>query len=104
MVGADTDGWYYNSVSDYASAWTGVEFFYQFVTGYDEWSAGPEGCPIDKDNAEIGDVIQYDWDDNGDWDHSVIIVLSEDMGYGDMYHLIAAHTNDLVQLPVYPFP
>lgn len=99
MIGEDTYGWYYNSVSDYASAWTGVGFFYQFVTGYDVWSAGPEGCDIDKDNAEIGDVIQYDWDNNGDWDHSVIIVFSEDMGYGDMYHLIAAHTDDLDNYP-----
>ena len=100
MVGANTEGWYYNSVSDYASAWTGVNFFYRFlVPDYDKWSAGPEGCSVDKDDAEIGDVIQYDWENDGDWDHSVIIVFSVDMGYGDMDHLVAAHTDDVDNYP-----
>lgn len=99
MTGENNLGWYYNSVSDYASAWTGVGPFYQFITGYYMWQAGPEGCSVGKDDAEIGDVIQYDWDNNGRWDHSVIIVSSEDMGYGNMYHLIAAHSNDLDNYP-----
>lgn len=77
-----TYGWYYNSESDYAAAWTHVYWFHDFVTppGYLLWDSGPEGCEVLKDDALWGDVIQYDWEDNGEWDHGVIIVDSIDLG------------------------
>ena len=75
-----TYGWYYRSGSDYAAAWTGVSPFYDFVTspGYSVWDAGPEGCELDKSQglyqALEGDIIQYDWTNDGTWDHSAIIM------------------------------
>lgn len=91
-----TYGWYYNSYSDYASAWTGVEFFYDFVVpGYLEFDTGPEGCILDQGlyQANEGDLIQYDWENNSSWDHSVIIVQSFH-GPPDWNHLVASHTPD----------
>jgi len=75
-----TYGWYYNSKDDKASAWTGVNYFFGFVTtpGYLVWDAGPEGCELDKSQglyqALEGDIIQYDWTNDNIWDHSVIIM------------------------------
>lgn len=96
-----TYGWYYNSASDYASAWTHVFWFHDFVTpaGYLLWDAGPEGCEVPKDDALLGDVIQYDWENNGYWDHGVFIVDSIDLGWGDMFHLVASHSPDLDNYP-----
>lgn len=96
-----TYGWYYNSASDYASAWTHVYYFYDFVKhpGYLSWDAGPEGCEVAKDDALYGDVIQYDWQNDQYWDHGVLIVDSIDPGWGDMFHLVASHSPDLDNYP-----
>ena len=103
MVGSGTYGWYFNSVSDYASAWTGVSYLHDFITDYLVWSAGPEGCDVSKDSGQHGDIIQYEWAGNVEWDHGVIIVDSIDMGNGDMYHLVAGHTPDVDNYPYYSF-
>jgi hypothetical protein len=81
MTGDDwpTYGWYYNDKYDKAAAWTGASQFFDFVVpGYSVWDAGPEGCELDKSQglyqALEGDIIQYDWTNDGIWDHSVIIM------------------------------
>jgi len=103
MIGSGTLGWYFNSVNDYSPAWTGVSYLYDFITQYWVWPAGPEGCVVSKDNAQPGDLIQYEWEGGEEWDHGVIIVESIDMGYGDMYHLVAGHTPDVDDYPYYYF-
>ena len=57
----DTFGWYYLSVDDRAAAWTGVEFFYNFMTGNNESPIGDGSGPFAEEtggNLLPGDVIQ----------------------------------------------
>ncbi len=97
-------GWYYYSIYDRATDWNHVNGLKEFIiTEYLLWPAGPEGCVVSKDQAYFGDLIQYDWTNDGSWDHSVIIVESIDQGYGDMYHYVAGHTPDVDNYPFSSF-
>ena len=60
---------------------------------------GPEGCQAEQHQVYEGDLIQYDWDNNGYWNHSAIIVRSMDLGQDNRYHWIAAHTEDVDNYP-----
>lgn len=100
MIGEGTYGWYYNSVDDYAAAWTGVYYLFKFVTQYADFPAGPEGCAVSMDQAEIGDVIQYSWEGNNYWNHTVIIVQTEEDEQGNIHHNVAGHSPDV---DFYPF-
>ena len=51
-----TNGWYYNSISDRAPAWTGVNFLHNFLIANN--SLGPFGSLISFGDASLGDVIQ----------------------------------------------
>lgn len=97
--GIGTYGWYYYNVNDRAAAWTEVYRFHDFLV--DEvyiWDVGPEGCELPLKQAQVGDVIQYDWDGDGDWDHSVIIVLKGTGGQEPQYW-VAGHSPDVDYYP-----
>ena len=49
-------GWYYSSPKNRAAAWTGVEYFYKFMTN--NKGIGPFGTNIPIREVKIGDVIQ----------------------------------------------
>ena len=101
MVGDGTYGWYYNSVDDYAAAWTGVYYLYRFVTTlYEDFPLGPEGCGVSVNQAEVGDVIQYSWDGDDYWNHSVIIIQTELLPSEERIHWVAGHSPDV---DFYPF-
>lgn len=88
-----TFGWYYRSDSDRAPAWTGVEFFYNFITANED--VGPFGREIPEDDASIGDVIQLG-DEAGDYYHTLIISgFSRRDGI-----LVAAHSDDAFDRPL----
>ena len=52
-----TFGWYYISPTDRAPAWTGVEFFYNFMTSNEE--IGPYATEVREGDLLPGDVIQF---------------------------------------------
>jgi hypothetical protein len=101
-------GWYFYSASDYASAWTGVGNLYDFIAQYWVWprpgiddpdgTGGPEGCIVDDYQAREGDLIQFEWHGDSYWDHSVIIVKTEDYGY-EVWHWVAGHSDDVDNYP-----
>lgn len=95
MVGENTYGWYYNSVTDRSAAWTGVYYLHKFITQYADFPAGPEGCAVSVDLAEIGDVIQFSWKGDIYWNHSVIIVQTEEDLQGNLHLKVAGHTPDV---------
>lgn len=100
MYGQNTFGWYYKDKYDKSASWTDVQSFFNFVVvDWDYAEAGPEGCETEFYLAYEGDIIQYDWQNDGAWDHSVIIVRSEDYGTYNRYHWIAAHTEDFDNYP-----
>ena len=78
-------GWYYRSPEDRAAAWTGVEYFYNFITT--NAGVGPFGEVVPVDAARTGDVIQLG--SGGGYYHTLFVVA---VRRGEPY--IAAHTYD----------
>ena len=92
MNGTETFGWYYRAPGDYAPAWTGVPYLYNFLTSNME--DGPIGMEIPVEEAEPGDVIQLGRND-GTYYHTVIVT-----GMRDGVPLICAHNNDALDRPL----
>jgi hypothetical protein len=87
-----TFGWYYVSLEDRAPAWTGVEYFYNFITG--NQGVGPFGKEASAEECETGDVIQLGREGDGYY-HTLLIVGFE----GDDI-LVAAQTDDAFRRPL----
>lgn len=86
-------GWYYLSADDRAPAFTGVEYFYNFIVG--NGGIGPFGSESSADTVAVGDVIQLGRE-AGDFYHTLLIVgRGED---GDL--LVAAHSDDAYARPL----
>ncbi|MBR4961405.1 MAG: amidase domain-containing protein [Clostridia bacterium] len=87
-----TFGWYYISVNDRAPAWTGVEYFYNFMTGNDD--VGPFASETTAGGLLPGDVIQLG-NDMGDFYHTLIVT-----GFSADGYLISAHSDDARNRPL----
>ena len=96
-------GWFYRSPNDRAAAWTGVEYFYNFLTGnLGEFGngqrigtgAGPFAEEVGPEEIEIGDFVQLGRD-TGDFYHTPIVV-----GFSNGVPLVAAHSNDVFNRPL----
>jgi len=99
MNGTPDFGWYYRSINDRAPAWSGVEFFWDFMTGAPNFAAqnggvGPYGREVARRLAMLGDVVQLG-DDGGDFYHTLIIT-----GFSGNAPLVSAHTNDAKNRPL----
>ena len=86
-------GWYYIGPNDRAPAWTGVEYFYNFITSEPLFlsrngGVGPFAAIVRRPFAVPGDVIQLA-DENGDWYHSMLISEVKD---SEIY--VCAHSID----------
>ncbi len=85
-------GWYYISMQERAPAWTGVEFFYNFLTtNLAEGPFGREGSP---EEMEIGDMIQLGRAEDGFY-HTLVIV-----GFEGDEPLVAAQSDDAYDRPL----
>ena len=87
-----TFGWYYISLDDRSPSWTGVDYFYDFMTTNE--GVGPFAEEIGADGGEIGDVIQLGRNDDGFY-HTLLIV-----GYDGDDPLVAAQTDDAYARPL----
>jgi len=85
-------GWYYSSLTDRAPAWTGVEFFYEFITKNE--GLGPFAIMVNKNQIRPADVIQLG-DQNGNFYHAAIVT-----GIFEDEILVAAHTFDTLDRPL----
>ena len=88
-----TFGWYYVSPTDRAPAWSGVEAFYDFMTGapgfaMENGGTGPYGREVGRAEVMPGDVVQL-FDSQGDYYHTLIIT---ELRGNEI--LIAAHSDD----------
>lgn len=81
-----TFGWYYISMNERAPAWTGVDYFYNFITTNAD--VGPFGRQATPDEMEVGDVIQLGRDGDGYY-HTLLIV-----GFEGDDPLVAAQTDN----------
>ena len=92
-------GWYYVSPEERAPAWSSVEYFFDYLTGAPAFAEqnggiGPYATVVEREAAEIGDVVQYATVD-GDWYHTVLITKIAD---GEIY--VAAQSDDALDRPI----
>ena len=87
-----TFGWYYISLDERSPSWTGVEYFFNFIT--QNAGVGPYGRVATADEAEIGDVIQLGRNEEGYY-HTLIIV-----GFDGEDPLVAAQTDNAYARPL----
>ena len=85
-------GWFYLSSNRRAPAWTGVEFFYNFMTT--NTGVGPYGRIVELAQAQIGDVIQLQNQEDVFY-HTLIISEIRD---GEVY--ICANSIDSLDRPL----
>ena len=91
-----TYGWYYIDANKNAPAWTGVEYFYNFMTRTDE-SVGPIAEETAIDRILPGDVVQLSFTGES-WNHTPVIVqvlYAQPQGI-----LVAAHSYDADYRPL----
>lgn len=96
-----TFGWYYINVNNRAPAWTGVRFFYDFLTQEKE-RTGPVGREVSIDAVQPGDFVQLSFTE-GVFSHNPVIVAVGDPSRPDNV-LVAAHTQDADCRPLDSYP
>lgn len=67
-----TFGWFYRSSSDRTASWTGVEYFYRFITT--NAGAGPYAEETGPERMERGDIIQLG--NRAGFYHSLVVVYA----------------------------
>lgn len=70
MNDTKTFGWYYYALSSRSPSWTGVQYFYDFITT--NRGAGPFAAVVGRDTLEIGDVVQLGRSD-GTFYHTLLV-------------------------------
>ena len=91
-------GWYYIDANQKAPAWTGVEYFWNFMTRR-EISQGPVGVPCQLADLRPGDLVQLSF--NGEeFQHTPVVVAVRRpvLSLNDV--LIAAHSYDADNRPL----
>jgi len=86
MNGTPVYGWYYMDSENRTASWTGVEFFYNFMTT--NQGVGPFMREVGAGDLDVGDVIQLGRPD-GSFYHTLLVTGSEEGMY-----LVAAHSDD----------
>ncbi len=84
-------GWYYISDADRTASWTGVEFFYNFITS--NKGLGPFGREVGEGELDVGDVIQLS--NAGDYYHTLLVV-----GAAEGSYLVSAQSDDAFERPL----
>ncbi len=92
-------GWYFIDDSDRAPAWSGVEYFFDFITQNSEFlvengGVGPFGRVIAREEVKPGDVVQLA-NEFGDYYHTLIVTRTEKEEI-----FIAAHSDDSLNRPL----
>ena len=92
-------GWYYIDANNKAPAWTGVDYFYRFMTR-EAATTGPVAQNASISQMEPGDVIQLSFDGEN-WNHSpVVVALLRRPALRPADILIAAHSYDSDNRPL----
>ncbi len=67
-----TFGWYYINSNKRAPAWTGVDYFYNFITN--NKGPGPFGRKVDISEIKLGDIVQLSFVGGNNFNHSLVVV------------------------------
>ena len=91
-------GWYYIDANQKVPAWTGVEYFWNFMTR-SEISLGPVGAPCQLSELRPGDLVQLSF--NGEaFQHTPVVVAVRRPIRSLNDVLIAAHSYDADNRPL----
>lgn len=90
------NGWYYNSITDRAPAWTGVNEFFKFITS--NKTSGPFGYQVEISQLQIGDLILLGRNPTTLY-HSLFISKITD---GKIF--VCAHTRDALNISIQYYP
>ena len=92
-------GWYYLNSEQRAPAWTGVPFFWDFMTR-PEQTVGPLGVSVPRRLLRPGDFVQLRFETSGaEFAHTPVVVS---VGFPPRLSniLVAAHSNDADNRPL----
>ena len=97
-----TFGWYYRNIRDRAPAWTGVPYFYNFLTRTAA-SRGPFAVQAPLEQAQPGDFVQLRFASDAPFTHTPVVVAV--LGKTPQEILVAAHSldSDFRPLSTYPY-
>ncbi len=88
-----TFGWYYIDANNKSPSWSGVEYFYDFMTTND--GVGPYGEERPLEELLPGDIIQLG-NNRGEFYHTLILTMIRSVR-GVRNYYICAHNNDAFQ-------
>ena len=92
-------GWYYRSLTQRTPSWTGVPFFWDFITR-GERTVGPFGISVPLSLLRPGDFVQLRFETSGEvFAHTPVVVS---VGFPPQLEniLVAAHSNDVDNRPL----
>ena len=92
-----TFGWYYIDANNKAPAWTGVTYFWNFMTRK-AFSVGPVGVPAGMEDLLPGDIVQLSFKGQT-FQHSPVVVSVGSPVTADNV-LLAAHSYDADYRPL----
>ena len=97
-----TFGWYYRNIRDRAPAWTGVPYFYNFLTRTAA-SRGPFAVQAPLEQAQPGEFVQLRFASDAPFTHTPVVVAV--LGQTPEEILVAAHSldSDFRPLSTYPY-
>ena len=97
-----TYGWFYIDANNKSPAWTGVEYFYNFMTR-SEASQGPVAVETDISRMEPGDAVQISFDGQH-YAHTPVVVAVRRPVRSPADILVAAHSYDADNRPLNSTP
>ena len=86
-------GWYYISSYDRAPAWSGTEYFYDFMVN--NKGVGPYASEVAKEEVVPGDIIQFVSPGSERFNHSLIVT-----GITPRNIYVCAHTFNALMRPL----
>ncbi|MPM80880.1 hypothetical protein SDC9_127931 [bioreactor metagenome] len=92
-----TFGWYYIDANRKSPSWTGVEYFFNFLTR-PQSSVGPVGKECLLTEIRPGDVVQLSFTGQG-FQHTPVVVEAQPP-YAPENILVAAHSYDADNRPL----
>lgn len=95
-------GWYYFGVNNRAPAWTGVTFFYHFLTRKTK-DIGPYAVVVDASQVQPGDFAQLRFENQPEFGHTPVIVSVGANPNTDSI-LVATHSYDGDHRPLSTYP
>lgn len=93
-----TYGWYYRNANQKAPAWTGVEYFYNFLTRQPPFGQGPVGMEATISQIEPGDFVQLQFRPQVFSHTPIIVSIGQPVTLENI--LVAAHSYDADYRPL----